>query len=153
MPGPAPVKLGTFSPGGQTITPPAPGTNGWHPLAAIAEPISVGLPPHRPDLVARGSFGTPARVLESAAGYTHAAPLDVAGRPRYAVTWTGRTKAVRDALVNWFASTERLGTFAFDLEADGPGTAPITVRPVGPPTYRWGSKSGHDVEVECEEVF
>lgn len=156
MPDPA-ISLRAWRTGAQTVTP-TEGSGGFHALAPIDEPGSVGAPPVTPDFVEGLSWTWPMRRKVARSGQVRTAPADNAARPRMTVRWTALTKSERDTLLAWFEADVQWTVKAFDLEPDGPGTGSMTVRPIENPvdTYQ-GHRSNHAgiyrVEVTVEEVW
>lgn len=149
--GPA-ARLRPFISGPNTVTPTA-GANNLALLIPAAEPLSVGLPPVQPVLGRRISVPYRVRRVGVRSGQTAALALDVAPRPRFQVVWDGLVKADRDALLAWIAEELEGTRFAFDLEVEGPGSTPVTVRPVADALDEWMDKAAYRISLEVEEVF
>ncbi len=110
--------------------PAAPADADFHALVPIAEPLSAGEVPIRPDLATSVQLALPHRVARSRAGYRSQSPSDTAPRPRLTLVWGNRSRSDVDQLREFFLETCRDGELAFSVRLDGPDGNPIVLRAI-----------------------
>ena len=108
---------------------PTDGVDGLTLLLPVSEPVSVGAPPVRPDLVRTFAPGWESPIAKrTVSGHIVTRPACTAQRPTYRVAWTAIGQEDRDALLAWWTGTLGGTELSWNLEPDGADNGVVKVR-------------------------